>query len=236
VSNVTDMGSMFYSATKFDQYIRSWDVSSYAILTDMLLGCPLATDTSTWNTKNNSDGKGPNNIPGPTPTATGYFNQTFVIPYAPYTSYDYNQYPIEIIMTTKPGSPTGPGLYTLNSVTPSDVPTSVTIDETTGTLTISTADIPFCRKSKNPSYTMNITYVELYTFTEKVIVKIYNIPKEPNDFPFPLEQKNKSLHGVNQKLDPGTARPNYFITRSQFNPARFRSKQSNLSNPTLCFL
>ena len=231
VSNVTNMEYMFNFAISFDQYIRSWDVS--ASLTDMFYGCPLATDSSVWNTENNPDTG--NKAPGPSPTATGYFNQTLVIPYAPSTTYDYNQYPIEIIMTTKPGSPTGPGVYTLNSVTPSEVPTSVTIDETTGTLTISTADIILGCNNNNQTYTMNITYVEGFTYTENVIVKINNTPRKPNAFPFPLQQKNKSLHGVNQKLDPGFARPNYFITRSQFNPARFRSKQSNLSNPTLCF-
>jgi hypothetical protein len=226
------MESMFEMASSFDQYIRSWDVSSSTNLTNMFWKCPLATDSSVWNTQKNSDTG--NNAPGPTPTATGYFNQDLSGSYAPYTSYDYNQYPIEIIMTTKPGSPTGAGLYTLNFVTPSEVPTSVTIDETTGTLTISTADILGCKSNKQ-IYTISITENTSPASTSVVIVTIYDTPREPNAFPFPLEQKNKSLHGVNQKLDPGTARPNYFITRSQFNPARFRSKQSNLSNPALCF-
>jgi hypothetical protein len=222
VSNVTNMSGMFNGASNFDQYIRSWDVSASTTLTNMFGSssnpntlCPLATDKSTWNIENNPDTG--NTAPGATPTATGYFNQTLVIPYALSTTYDYNQYPIEIIMTTQPGSPTGPGVYTLNSVTPSEVPTSVTIDETTGTLTISTKNILGC-KSNNQVYTINITYVEgLNTFTKNIIVKINNTPQKLNAFPFPLEQKNKSLHGVNQKLDPGTARPNYFITRSQFN-------------------
>lgn len=245
VSNVTNFKYMFAGATSFDQYIRSWDVnpalsnnsSASGGLYQMLGGdlgstCPLATDKSLWNTENNPDTG--NNPPGSSPTATGYFNQDLSGSYAPYYSYNYSQYPNQIIIVTQPGSPTGVGLYTLNSVTPSEVPTSVTINETTGTLTISTADILGC-KSNNQVYTINITENTFPASTSVIIVNIKNTPKKPNAFPFPLEQKNKSLHGVNQKLDPGTARPNYFITRSQFNPARFRSKQSNLSNPSLCF-
>jgi len=244
VSNVTDFTSMFNGATSFDQYIRSWDVNPTFTsgqgdpLYQMLGGgCPLATDKSEWNTENNHDGLGHYKIPGPSPTATGYFNQDLSGSYVPYHSYNYSQYseyPNQIIITTRTGSPTGAGLYTLNSVTPSEIPTSVTIDETNGTLTISTADILGC-KSNNQIYTINITENTSPASTSIIIVTIKNTPRKPYDFPFPLEQKNKSLHGVNQKLDPGTARPNYFITRSQFNPARFRSKQSNLSNPSLCF-
>ena len=237
VSNVTTFEEMFKVATTFDQYIRSWDVSSSAILTNMFAGsytgnqCPLATDKSLWNKENNTDtGDQP---PGPTPTVNGYFNQDLSGSYAPYYSYNYLQHPNQIIIVTQPGSPTGAGLYTLSSVTPSEIPTSVTIDETTGTLTISTANILGCKS--NQIYTINITENTSPASTSIIIVNIKNTPREPNAFPFPLEQKNKSLHGVNQKLDPGTARPNYFITRSQFNPARFRSKQSNLSNPSLCF-
>ena len=238
VSNVTTFEEMFKVATTFDQYIRSWDVSSSAILTNMFAGsytgnqCPLATDKSLWNTENNTDTV--NKPPGPTPTVNGYFNQDLSGSYAPYYSYNYLQHPNQIIIVTQPGSPTGAGLYTLNSVTPSEIPNLVTIDQTTGTLTISTADILVeCRS--NQVYTINITENTSPASTSIIIVKINNTPRKPNAFPFPLEQKNKSLHGVNQKLDPGTARPNYFITRSQFNPARFRSKQSNLSNPSLCF-
>ena len=237
VSNVTTFEEMFKVATTFDQYIRSWDVSSSAILTNMFAGsytgnqCPLATDKSLWNKENNTDtGDQP---PGPTPTVNGYFNQDLSGSYAPYYSYNYLQHPNQIIIVTQPGSPTGAGLYTLSSVTPSEIPTSVTIDETTGTLTISTANILGCKS--NQIYTINITENTSPASTSIIIVNIKNTPRKPNAFPFPLVQKNKSLHGVNQKLDPGTARPNYFITRSQFNPARFRSKQSNLSNPSLCF-
>ena len=233
VSNVTNMSNMFNTASSFDQYIRSWDVSSSTILTTMFLNCPLATDSSVWNTQSNPDTG--NNPPGQTPTATGYFNQTPVIPYATYTSYDYNQYPIEIIMTTNTGSPVGAGTYTLISVTSSEIPTSIIMDSATGTLTISTKNILGC-KNNYQTYTIRIKVTEGQTTkTGDIIVNIKNTPQKLNAFPFPLEQKNKSLHGVNQKLDPGTARPNYFITRSQFNPARFRSKQSNLSNPSLCF-
>jgi len=233
VSNVTNMSNMFNTASSFDQYIRSWDVSSSTILTTMFLNCPLATDSSVWNTQSNPDTG--NNPPGQTPTATGYFNQTPVIPYATYTSYDYNQYPIEIIMTTNTGSPVGAGTYTLISVTSSEIPTSIIMDSATGTLTISTKNILGC-KNNYQTYTIRIQVIEGQTKkTGDIIVNIKNTPQKLNAFPFPLEQKNKSLHGVNQKLDPGTARPNYFITRSQFNPARFRSKQSNLSNPSLCF-
>ena len=242
VSNVTSFEYMFDGATSFDQYIRSWDVNPTFTsgpgdqLSKMFGdGCPLATDRSEWNTENNTDTR--NKAPGSSPTATGYFNQDLSGSYAPYYSYNYSQYsqyPNQIIIGTKPGSPTGAGLYTLSSVTPSEIPTSVTIDETNGTLTISTADILGC-KSNNQIYTINITENTSPASTSIIIVNIKNTPKKPNAFPFPLEQKNKSLYGVNQKLDPGTARPNYFITRSQFNPARFRSKQSNLSNPSLCF-
>ena len=243
VSNVTSFEYMFDGATSFDQYIRSWDVNPTFTsgpgdqLSKMFGdGCPLATDRSEWNTENNTDTR--NKAPGSSPTATGYFNQDLSGSYAPYYSYNYSQYsqyPNQIIIGTKPGSPTGAGLYTLSSVTPSEIPTSVTIDETNGTLTISTADIAFCRQTNNQIYTINITENTSPASTSIIIVNIKNTPKKPNAFPFPLEQKNKSLYGVNQKLDPGTARPNYFITRSQFNPARFRSKQSNLSNPSLCF-
>ena len=232
VTKVTDMTYMFLYASSFDQYIRSWDVSASAILTDMLLGCPLATDTSPWNIQSNQDTNPPNSAPGNTPTVNGYFNKTFVIPFAPYYSYDYTNYPNEITITTKPGAAVGAGTYSINSVTYSEIPTTITINDTTGTLTLSTRNILGC-KSSNQIYTISITEDAGTPFTENVIVNIKNTPKEPNAFPFPLEQKNKSLHGVNQKLDPGTARPNYFITRSQFNPARFRSKQSNLSNPSL---
>ena len=250
VSNVTNFVYMFNDATSFDQYIRSWDVNptlpsntqsqgTYGMFGGQGLKswCPLATDTSKWNTENNSDNifvSGIGFVPGPSPTATGYFNQDLSGSYALSYTFYYFQYPNQIIIPTKPGSPTGAGLYTLNSVTPSEIPTSVTIDETTGTLTISTADILGC-KSNNQIYTINITENTSPASTSIIIVKINNTPRKPNAFPFPLQQKNKSLHGVNQKLDPGTARPNYFITRSQFNPARFRSKQSNLSNPSLCF-
>ena len=235
VSNVTNMSNMFNTASSFDQYIRSWDVSSSTILTTMFLNCPLATDSSVWNTQNNPDTTPPYSAPGKTPTVTGYFNQTPVIPYATYTSYDYNQYPIEIIMTTNTGSPVGAGTYTLISVTSSEIPTSIIMDSFNGTLTISTKNILGC-KNNYQTYTIRIKVTEGQTTkTGDIIVNIKNTPQKLNAFPFPLEQKNKSLHGVNQKLDPGTARPNYFITRSQFNPARFRSKQSNLSNPSLCF-
>jgi len=235
VGNVTKMSNMFNTASSFDQYIRSWDVSSSTILTTMFLNCPLATDSSVWNTQNNPDTTPPYSAPGKTPTVTGYFNQTPVIPYATYTSYDYNQYPIEIIMTTNTGSPVGAGTYTLISVTSSEIPTSIIMDSFNGTLTISTKNILGC-KNNYQTYTIRIKVTEGQTTkTGDIIVNIKNTPQKLNAFPFPLEQKNKSLHGVNQKLDPGTARPNYFITRSQFNPARFRSKQSNLSNPSLCF-
>jgi surface protein len=250
VSNVTNFVYMFDGATSFDQYIRSWDVNrslpsnTQSQGTYKMFGvqglkswCPLATDTSKWNTENNPDNifiSGIGFVPGTSPTASGYFNQDLSGSYAPYYSYNYSQYPNQIIIETQPGSPTGAGLYTLNSVTPSEIPTSVTIDETNGTLTISTADILGC-KSNNQIYTINITENTSPASTSIIIVTIKNTPRKPYDFPFPLEQKNKSLYGVNQKLDPGTARPNYFITRSQFNPARFRSKQSNLSNPSLCF-
>jgi len=234
VRNVANMTYMFLDAYSFDQYIRSWDVevSPPTNLTSMLLGCPLSTDSSPWNIQNNPDTG--NNPPGQTPTVTGYFNKTLVIPYAPYYSYDYANYPNEITITTNSGAPVGAGTYSLNSVTSSEIPTTITINDSNGTLTISTANILGC-KSSNQIYTINITEDAGTAFTGNVIVNIKNTPKKPNAFPFPLEQKNKSLYGVNQKLDPGTARPNYFITRSQFNPARFRSKQSNLSNPSLCF-
>ena len=49
-------------------------------------------------------------------------------------------------------------------------------------------------------------------------------------FPYPKYEKNKRLFGVNQKLSPGLARPNFKFSSNQFNPGRFRSLQTNMSD------
>jgi hypothetical protein len=51
--------------------------------------------------------------------------------------------------------------------------------------------------------------------------------------PYPIELKNKICFGVNQKLNPGLSRQNFNFSRNQFNPAKFRSVNSKISQPHL---
>ena len=49
-------------------------------------------------------------------------------------------------------------------------------------------------------------------------------------FPHPKYEKNKRCFGVNQKLSPGLARLNFKFSSNSFNPGRFRSLQTKMSD------
>lgn len=45
-------------------------------------------------------------------------------------------------------------------------------------------------------------------------------------FPYPKNEKNKRLLGVNQKISSGLARPNFKFQTNQFSAGRSRTAQS----------
>ena len=228
VSGVTTMESMFESAFKFKNDIRMWAVATTTSTTNMFSSCPLETNTDPWNLYNGSP-------PGVTPNPTTYFNRdlTTKFYYPQYSTHDAVN-PVTTFLLPNiylkprrqpPLLPVVDNYKILDTKTDTRTLKAI-VNSDTGLITLTGYDDAYTNESSaSITITMETTSGSI-TSIEKFEVVIYDIPLGINDFPFPIEQKNKRCLGVNQKLAPGLARPTFNFSLGKFNPARFRSSNT----------
>ena len=227
VSGVITMESMFESAKNFKQDIRMWTVSTTIlnITNDMFKNCKLAIAPDAWNLYNGSP-------PGKTPSPTTYFNRdlTTKFYYPQFSMYDAVN-PVttfllpNIYLSPRNIPPVVDNYKILDTKTDTRTLKAI-VDSGTGVITLTGYDDAYTNESSASIIIKMETTSGSVTSIETFEVVIYDIPLESNDFPFPIEQKNKRCLGVNQKLAPGLARPTFNFSLGKFNPARFRSSNT----------
>jgi len=202
-------------------------VNTPGITTNMFLNCPLATATDAWNLYNGSP-------PGETPSPTTYFNRDLITQfyYPQYSTHDAVNPVTTFLLPNiylkprrQPPLPVVDNYKILDTKTDTRTLKAI-LNSDTGLITLTGYDDAYTNESSaSITITMETTSGSV-TSIEKFEVVIYDIPLESNDFPFPIEQKNKRCLGVNQKLAPGLARPTFNFSLGKFNPARFRSSNT----------